>query len=84
MVSENNVDSLLISWDGPRILRGGETYNITESHSDLGYSSRLYIRSLEEADEGEYSCTLIDSDVGAIVSDSIFIDVQGEYYIYLD
>ena len=80
LVSEVNVDSLLISWDGPKVLRGGETYNITESHSGLRYSSRLYIWNLEKADEGEYSCTLSDSDVGAIVSDSIFIDVQGEYH----
>ena len=79
LVSEVNVDSLQITWEGPRMVNTDIDYNITESLSGLKYSSRFHIWNLEkEYDEGEYTCTLSDSDVGTLVTDTIFIDIQGE------
>ena len=78
LVSDVNVDSLQITWEGPRMVNTDIDYNITESHSGLRYSSRLHIWNLEKADEGEYTCIFSDSDVGTLVTDTIFIDVQGE------
>jgi hypothetical protein len=75
-----NVNSLQITWEGPRFANTDTDYNISaESHSGLRYSSRLHIWNLgKEYDEGEYTCIFSDSDVGTLVTDTIFIDVQGE------
>ena len=75
----SEVDSLKIIWNGPRISRfRNDAYNITESHSDLEYTSLLNIQNLEEADEGNYTCTFENFDLGTIFNGSIFLDVQGE------
>ena len=73
----SEVDSLEIIWNGPRISRfSDDAYSITESHSDLQYTSLLNIQNLEQADEGNYTCTF--EDFGTIFDGSIFLDVQGE------
>jgi hypothetical protein len=74
----SEVDSLEIIWNGPRISRfSDDAYSITESHSDLQYTSLLNIQNLEQADEGNYTCTFENFDLGTIFNGSIFLDVQG-------
>ena len=70
---EVDVDSLHITWDGPR-----RRYNITESHSNLTYSSLIYIENLEEDDDGEYTCTFTTFEVGTFINGSIFVEVEGK------
>ena len=72
---EIDVDSFQIRWDGPRSF---SAYDITESHSGLQYSSVLNIQNVEEADEGEYTCTFTSFEVGTFINGSIFVEVQGE------
>ena len=72
---EIDVDSLQITWEGPEIF---DAYNITESHSGLQYSSVLNIQNVEEADEGEYTCTFTAFEVGTFFYGSIFVEVEGQ------
>ena len=69
---EVDVDYLQIRWDGP-----GSGYNITKSHSNLTYTSLLYIQNLEADDEGEYTCTFTTFEVGTFMNGSIFVEVEG-------
>ena len=79
LTCEIDVDSLQITWDGPRIVSSSNcAYRIMKTHSGLKYSSLLNIQYLEETDEGEYVCTFRDFNIGPFLNGSIFVEVQGE------
>ena len=79
LTSEVDADFLQITWDGPRIISSSNrVYSITQTNSNLTYFSSLNIENLEEDDEGEYTCTFENFDIGTFLNGSIFVDVQGK------
>ena len=78
--------SVLIVWEGPRLVSGDGNYSVVDSNSGLTYTSILTLLDVEIRDEGRYTCTVeVSSDgntLGTPVSESITVTVLGEHLIY--
>ena len=78
--------SVLIVWEGPRLVNGDGNYSVVDSNSGLTYTSILTLLDVEIRDEGRYTCTVeVSSDgntLGTPVSESITVTVLGEHLIY--
>ena len=67
---DNWLQSVDITWTGPRLSRSNEGYNITQSSARLDFTSVLTISNVAKEDEGKYECEVhtVSGNVQSVMS----------------